>query len=371
MKKTLFFILILAAACDAPAQQRAGSGTAGGGTNFGVFSANTAFVSASRGVVSPVVGDPNKPYLTAQAAADACPSNGTVAVCDGTFHEVVNVTNSQTWNFADNTYLDSFTVQPSAPNFEIKGLGSLGLQGTAAGIPPALTQNYISNNYTTLRIECKNWFGSWAFSTTNSGARIVINARDVADGQGSHLLGTNAESYELTAGQITNLSVTCASAISGLYPNGAGKSYVYKSSKTILFPIAGSGTLPGLTNCSFYFKQPGMVFNSASSTRGNICFLGPGQTVTIEGADMIMSAAASQNIAIASKTPNSYTNDIYFINCRMNMGGNFYATTAGNLIRAHYANCINVITNVFSSTVTNILNDTSIDETWTNAGFRQ
>src|ERR1019366_2264552 len=73
------------------------AGGSGAVTNLGVASANIAYLSQSAGVVSPVVGNPNMPFLTAQSAANACPDGGTVAVMDGTFNETVTVTNCQHW----------------------------------------------------------------------------------------------------------------------------------------------------------------------------------------------------------------------------------------------------------------------------------
>lgn len=347
------------------------SGSSGGGigTNS-VYTANTCFLSQSLGSVTPIVGDPNNPFLTASNAAANCPTNGTVAVMDGTFHESPNIPYSQSWVFADNTYLDSFTVQPAATNFSITGLATIGLQGQGAGTFPTFTQMYFSNNFSTLRIECKAMLGAWAFSSTNTGSSVVVVARDTFDGAGDFLCG-NESGLLVDSQSITNLKLIPAAA-SALNGSATNKSYVYKGSRRILFALASNtaGNF-GYTNCAFYFKTPYLEFNSLNAARGSLPLIGPSQTTIIEGADMAMAAGASQNIAIASKTSGPLTNDVYFINCRLNLGGMFYATTAGNLIRAHFSGCVNNFTNSFSSTVTNISDNTLVDSTWTNASYRQ
>lgn len=330
---------------------------AGSYTNLGIVAANICYVSQSTGSVTPVPDDPRYPFLTAQSAANACRSNGLVYVVDGSFAESVVITNSQTWYFADNTFLNGFNVT-NVPEFSVFGLGTIGRSDSN----PCLFFNY-SN----LLIECKNWIGSILLLSTNIDATATIKARDYYDGLGVFFSEQTDQSLYVTAAYITNLNIVPISfntAVGGVTQNVGNKHYAFKATKQILFKTASPGY--SATNCTFYLSAPRIQFVSRFSPRGNLPLQGAGTSCVIEGADVTYGPLSTVPVILKN---NVTTNDLYFINCRLNLGTNFYAgVTGAGMVRAHYQGCAAVVPNpANTANITNVIDNTLVDATWTNA----
>ena len=345
-------------------------------TNFGVFSANSVYVSKSLGVASPAVGDPNRPYLTAQSASYACPSNGTVVVCDGTFNEQVIVTNAQNWFFADNTYLDSFLVQPSAgANFAVSGLGTIGLQNMQQNIVSSSiipTNNYFSNNFSNLRIECKNWFGAWAYGSAVSGATVTVTARDTAEGLGHmFMLDRIPQTYTLSASAITNLSLFSQTFSEGVgcFTNGL-KTFNFNARFMEMRPASGTTSALLVSNTFNFNLNNGRFLIASGSSAARPAFptgTATGIRVLVQNADVYF-GPLSLGSTMAKVT--STTNELAFVNCRLSLGAAPISYTSGQL-NTRYSGCVSTLTNAYAAGQVVILADnTLIDTTWTNAGYR-
>jgi hypothetical protein len=324
-------------------------------TNLGIATANVCYLSQSQGSVTPVPGDPRYPFLTAQSAANACPSNGVVDVVDGTFNETVIVTNAQTWYFNDGTSLSNFYVGNGNYNFAVYGLGILG-NGLGAA-------NAFSNNYTNLRIECKSLAGQLFFCTSNNGATVTLAARDYLDGKYIRFQDTSTQTLYATAANITNLALTLPTG-AGFNAAAPNKNYSLRATRQISFAFANAPSV-GLTNCNIYLNAPRILFNTLNAARGNLVFFNPNCSITIEGADLGYLGGSLANIFKDSTS----TNDVYFINDRLNLGAMYNnGVTAPGMVMAHFVGCVNTVGNpANSASWTNVSDNTIIDPTWTNA----
>jgi hypothetical protein len=339
--------------------------------SLGVLSSNICFISQSMGTVTPAVGDINNPFLSAQSAINACPTNGGVYWIDGILHENVVVTNSQYWFANDGVSLDGFGVQPSAVNFAISGLGSWGTFGLTNG---AGTQ-YISNNFTALKIKCKNFYGGWTFATTNV-STIDIIAEGIVSGNSFWMPGTNQENMHVSANYITNLSLT-PTITNGMAALSANKNVTFDANRTIWFSTNTPTTLSdSITNYHFKFKGPDGIYfyPDPSVNKGNIHASGGtkaffNSTWEFVGSKLFLNSAAAgtTNIFSSLSTGLYLTNEITFRNCQLALGTIPFSFVSKGHFICHYVGCVNQYTNYFSETnVVNAADNTLVDPTWTN-----
>jgi hypothetical protein len=344
-------------------------------TNFGVLSANTVYLSASTGSTNGVVGNPNKPFSIAQLAINACPAYGTVYFVDGNFDEGVLVTNNQSWYMNANTSLAAVSVASTAPVFNIYGSGNLGTD------PLNYLYCVFTNNYSSLTIQCAN-FGilpnscGLLLSSTNVSTTVNVQASGLFSVPQIGYLDNNLSTFTTTSKtNVIEFNPFCSGYNGGFTNYASNKSYIFGGDVSEFTFIPSVTYNPG-TNVSVYVKSKQVLAALSSSTRfGTFFLLTNACRLTFDGCDI--SAYNNYGGALLGWRSILATNNVFFINCRINIGTNMCANTGSSSvgqINIHKINCVDIApfsqVNTGTLFATNPVDNTLIDPAWTNSAIR-